>query len=120
MNKIIEPIDMEELMEIMDDDKEMLRECVGEFLAWYSEIIGSIREAVESGNDNDLHQSAHKLKSSLKYLAAKPAIDIASALETMGKEKDLSAASHTLNLLEKECERLKEFIISLRSLASTV
>ena len=104
------PIDMEELLEIMDGDEELQTECLEDFVGDYPEMLADIRDAVDAGDPSALNGSAHAFKGTLKYLAAGEAADIAFQLESMGKNGNLEGADETYRLLVEACERLKGFI----------
>jgi HPt (histidine-containing phosphotransfer) domain-containing protein len=105
-----EPINSEELLEIMDDDIELLKECFEDFLVDSVEMLNEISEAIMTDNAEALEKSAHALKGSLKYLAAGIASDVAYELELMGSEGQLSSARSVFERLQKECHRIREYI----------
>ena len=104
------PINMGELFEIMDDDKELVKECFDEFIISAPGMLERVKNAIESGDSASLESSAHKIKGSLRYLAAEKASELASVLETMGKNGNIENADETFQNLEKECEKLKGFM----------
>jgi histidine phosphotransfer protein HptB len=104
------PIDMEELLDIMDGDEELLKECLEDFVGDYPEMLANIRDAVDAGDPSALDGSAHAFKGTLKYLAAGEAADAASQLERMGKDANLEGADESYRRLVEACERLKGFI----------
>ncbi len=108
-------IDMEELMEIMDGDKELLLDCFDEFLSSMPESLAEIQSSIEQGDASGLDESAHKLKGSLKYMAAEQAADIAYQLEAMGKEQNLVSANDTFKTLREECEKVKAFMVHYKT-----
>lgn len=101
-------INMKELLEIMDDDKELIKECFNEFISDASNMLERIKNAIESGDTAGLNSSAHKIKGSLRYLAAEKASGLAYDLETMGKNGNLDNAVEAFQNLESECEKLKK------------
>ena len=105
-----EPIDMKEIMEILDDDKELLIECFDELLNSMPQTLTEIKSAVKQRDASSLDEAAHKLKGSLKYIAAGTAADVAYQLEIMGKEENLSLADKTFSTLCEECEKVKDFM----------
>ena len=110
MTDVTEPIDMKEIMEILDGDKELLIECFDELLNSMPQTLAEIQSAIEQGNASNLDESAHKLKGSLKYIAAETAADVAYQLETLGKEENLSQADNIFPTLCEECEKIKDFV----------
>jgi HPt (histidine-containing phosphotransfer) domain-containing protein len=110
MNNLTEPIDMQEIMEILDGDKELLIECFDELLNSMPQMLVEIQSAIEKGNASSLDEAAHKLKGSLKYIAAGTAADVAYQLEIIGKEENLSLADNIFPALREECEKVKDFM----------
>jgi len=110
MNDLAGPIDMTEVMEILDGDKELLIECFDEFLSDMPQTLAEIQNAIEQKNALNLDEAAHKLKGSLRYLAAAQAADVACQLEIMGKEQNLELSDDTFKTLSCECEKVKEFM----------
>ncbi len=104
------PVDMVELMEVMDDDTELLQECFDDFLEEADEMLAQIKKSIDDGDSEALDESAHKLKGTLKYLAAGPASDEAYKLEKMGKNDNMASAGEVFEQLVVECASLKEFM----------
>lgn len=113
MEKTDHPINLTDLLEIMDNDDELLRECMADFLNDYPEMLNQIRSAIDSGNWEDLEVTAHAMKGSLRYLAAVAAAEFALRLETIGKsggsDSEGGLGKNFANL-EKECEHIRLFI----------
>jgi HPt (histidine-containing phosphotransfer) domain-containing protein len=110
MNNLAGPIDMEEVMEILDGDKELLIECFDELLNSMPQTLAEIQSAIKQGDASSLDKAAHKLKGSLKYIAAAHAADVACQLETMGKDNSLESAYDIFRNLYDECEKVKDFM----------
>ncbi|MFH2066687.1 MAG: Hpt domain-containing protein [Pseudomonadota bacterium] len=107
-------IDMEEILEIMDHDTELIQDCFGDFVKEYPGMLKSIAHSIATGNVQGLDSHAHKLKGSLRYLAAAKPADIASKLEQKGKKGDFEGAVRLLEELSDACEQLKTFMISYK------
>lgn len=113
MEKSESPINLADLLEIMDNDDELLRECMDDFLNDFPEMLSQIRSAVDSCNWEDLEVTAHALKGSLRYLAAVTAADFAFKLENIGKsggKESADAIGKHFADLENECEQIRLFI----------
>ena len=95
-------IDLDELKEIMDNDMELIRECFDEFRNDWAEAFGNIAKAVATKNASEIDEAAHKLKGTLRYLAAEQASQAAYELELAGKEQNLENLETKLSLLEKK------------------
>lgn len=107
----VPPIDMSELLEIMDGNKSLIIDCFKDFLETYPDYLKDIEAAIASGNAIMLDESAHKFKGALKYLAAKSTAAIAFQIELMGKKNNLTHAQETFEALMEECEKVKTFVI---------
>jgi HPt (histidine-containing phosphotransfer) domain-containing protein len=110
MGDISEAIDMEGVMEIVDGDQELLKECFDEFQSSIPQVLAEIQSSIEQGDASGLDESAHRLKGSLKYMAAGTAANVAYQLEAMGKEENLGSANDTFRMLCDECEKVKDFM----------
>jgi HPt (histidine-containing phosphotransfer) domain-containing protein len=107
------PIDMDELREIMDGDEALLSECLEDFVGEYPEMLGGIKDTIDSRDASGLNKTAHAFKGTLKYLAAGEAADAAFQLEQMGKDGNLDGADESYRGLVEACERLKGFVGAL-------
>jgi len=105
-----EILDIDELMIIVDHNKELLIDCFDLYLSNYSDALIKMNEAIVNNNSQDLARSAHKFKSTMKYLAAHECAEICSKLEVMGKEESLKEAHQSLDELSAKCNEIKIFI----------
>jgi HPt (histidine-containing phosphotransfer) domain-containing protein len=103
-------IDIEELKEIMDNDTELIKECFDEFRNEWPEAFGNVEKAVNEKNSSQLDEAAHKLKGTLRYLAAGPAQQAASDLETAGKKQHIENLEKKLALLKKKGLELIDYM----------
>ncbi|MGA1823133.1 MAG: response regulator [bacterium] len=106
-----EPIDMKELFEIIDNDTKVLKECFDYFMKNFPRMLTDIRKAIDAKDAITLNRTAHKFRGTLTQLAAKEAIGIAYKLERMGEEGIMSSTLDTFADLNKECMRIKDFIL---------
>ncbi len=103
-------VNIQELKEIMDGDMELIRDCFADFAQNFPGDFDEIKSAVIEKNGSRLDASAHKLKGTLRYLAAERAADAAYALESSGKSNDMNGIENKLETLNHECRKLLEFI----------
>ena len=103
-------VDMEELNEIMDHDMELIQDCFSDFLTDLPRLLAEIQTAISNKNCESMDESAHKLKGTLKYLAAESAANAAMAVEKAGRNYDLDNLDEKFSTLETECHKLTEFI----------
>lgn len=110
MNDSNSPINMKELLEIMDDDQALLRECLDDFISDYPDMLHKIQSTIDQGHCAGLEQAAHAFKGTLAYLAAHSASEAAYQLEFMGKTGDLTQARDVFSILKEECLKIQDFI----------
>lgn len=96
------PIDVNQLLEVLDDDRALLGELLEIFRADYPNHLGIARRAIESGNLLELERAGHTLKGALGNLSAKNAWALAHELEVNAKDIDPVQAQVTLDKLENE------------------
>lgn len=101
---------MKELLEIMDNDDELLRECFDDFIEDCDGMLSLIKAAIKEADPESLEKTAHAFKGSLKYLAAVHAAEFALQLEEMGRNGDINNADNVLILLNEECRRVINFM----------
>lgn len=109
-NKDNRVVNMKELNEIMDNDMELIQDCFTDFLSDLPVLLGEIQKAILEKNFKGMDESAHKLKGTLRYLAAEPAANAAMAVEKAGRDFDPDNLDEKFSTLEKECQRVSEFI----------
>ncbi|MBU1343232.1 MAG: Hpt domain-containing protein [Proteobacteria bacterium] len=103
-------VNIKELKEIMDDDMELIQDCFADFIEEWPQQYVEIKGAVLEKNAPILDASAHKLKGTLRYLAAKDAADAAYALESAGKENNMADVEQKLSTLKDACQRVVDYI----------
>jgi hypothetical protein len=84
-----------------------LRELVGLFVKDTVRLLGRITNAVTHKYADEPEKAAHGLKSSVLNFVTKRVDDIAQALETMGKNRDLTKAQNAVADLESQVESMR-------------
>ncbi len=103
-------IDLNELKEIMDNDMELIQDCFSGFIDELPQIYEDIEKAILEKNAQELDASAHKLKGTLRYLAADAAANAAYDIEAAGKENNLKDLDGKLETLKSECRKVTDYI----------
>ena len=103
-------INIDELKEIMDNDSELIQECFADFLMEYPGLMSDIRAAIETKDFDAIDNTAHKLKGSLRYLAAARASAAALAIEDAGRQQDLDGIGAKMDTLDAECQKVILYI----------
>ncbi len=108
-----ETIDLKELNEIWDNDKEAIINAFSDFFGKSQSMLTDIQTAITTADTDKLDRCAHKFKGAMLYFAAPHATELAYQLEMMGKNKDLNSAGATFVALVRACE---EFQICARKI----
>ncbi|MGB3093590.1 MAG: PAS domain S-box protein [Candidatus Zixiibacteriota bacterium] len=113
------PIDLETALLRFDNDRELLRQLLQEFLEAAPEQLGTLDEAVRRGDAKTLQSEAHRLKGAAGNLSARFIADLALKLETSGRNGDMSGAEETIAELRTELKKLEQQCLG-KSLAEKV
>ena len=106
-------LDAEELLEEVDDDREMLAQMFQIFESDSEGRVSRIRSAIEAGDATTLMEEAHALKGGIGNFFADIPFETAYCLESMGKEGNLSDAARVFSQLEEQLDVLKSEIRKL-------
>jgi HPt (histidine-containing phosphotransfer) domain-containing protein len=90
-----------------DNDLELARELVEIFFEDTPKTVSEIRTAIDRGDYEMLGRAAHSLKGVLGYFSHSRSVEAVLRLQTMGVNRDLSAAKEALADLEEALGRLK-------------
>jgi HPt (histidine-containing phosphotransfer) domain-containing protein len=96
---------------LFDGDPEFLAEIVNLFLATYPDLLSDIDGAVLRQDADALRRAAHALKGAVANFGAKPVVEQATTIETIGKCGDFAAARVAFT-------RVRAFSPSLRARGS--
>jgi two-component system sensor histidine kinase/response regulator len=94
-------------------DVELLKEIATLFLDDYPKSLSELRRAVESGDARLVERTAHGIKGSVSNFGARPAVDAAILLETMGRTQKLVEVEQVLRTLELALAALRPELESL-------
>jgi two-component system sensor histidine kinase/response regulator len=94
-------------------DAELLKEIAELFLDDYPKSLIELRAAVQVGDARRVERSAHGLKGSVSNFGARPAVDAALQLETMGRAQKLIEVEQVLRTLELALAALRPELESL-------
>lgn len=107
-------LDVADLLERVDGDRELLGELVSMFLEDYRSLLSKIHEAVKYGDATSLTKAAHTLKGAVGNFSAERASQAARKLECMGRSGDMVHAHDALAHLEDEMSQLVTELTALR------
>lgn len=91
---------------------ETLLELMEFFPKESSELLRQMHVALGKVDFAEVRRTTHRLKGSLFYLGAQPAVDAAAKVEQAAKSGDLTAASGAVTELKKQVELLKNTLAS--------
>ena len=107
-------LDRQEVLYRFDDDMELLREAVQDFLEECPKRLAGLRDALACGDSDAVARLAHALKGSVGNFAARHAVDAAQKLETIGREGEVARGVEAYRELDEAIERLKPALRALQ------
>jgi two-component system sensor histidine kinase/response regulator len=105
--------DKEVALSRVGGDVELLKEIAVLFLDDYPKSLKELREAVAARDAKRVERTAHGLKGSVSNFGARPAVDAAFQLETMGRAQQLVEVEQVLCSLELALAALRPELESL-------
>ena len=106
-------LDRQEVLYRFDDDMELLREAVQDFLDECPKRLAGLRDALACGDSDAVARLAHALKGSVGNFAARHAVDAAQKLETIGRTGEIARGLEVYAELDEAIERLKPALLAL-------
>lgn len=94
-------------------DADLLKEIAILFLDDYPKSLSELHEAVKTGDAKRVERTAHGLKGAVSNFGARPAVDAALQLETMGRAQKLVEVEQVLHTLELALAALRPELESL-------
>ena len=107
-------IDMKEVMERVQDDRELLMELLQIFSEDFVEKKKSLSDAVAQQNFDELKNITHSLKGASGNISAKKLHAAFLDLEQTAKTKNIKGAQDILPILDREFADLQKFIAELK------
>jgi CheY-like chemotaxis protein len=101
-------LDRERLAAQLGGDAEAVSEVLRSFVEDGPRTLTELREALAAGDASGVERAAHRLKGSLRWIAAAAAAACAEQLEGQARSGDLNAAGGSLDALSREVERVLE------------
>jgi two-component system, sensor histidine kinase and response regulator len=99
--------DREVALSRVGGDVELLKEIAILFLDDYPKSLSELHEAVKTRDAKRIERTAHGLKGSVSNFGARPAVDAALQLETMGRAQKLVEVEQVLRTLELALSALR-------------
>jgi CheY-like chemotaxis protein len=101
-----EHVDWTRALEVVQGDRELLRELVIAFLEECPKFVQEIHTSIDSQDYTLLHRAAHTLKGSMRYFGATDAFNYAFDLERLGSETKIDGARQKFETLQGELDRV--------------
>jgi CheY-like chemotaxis protein/HPt (histidine-containing phosphotransfer) domain-containing protein len=105
-----EYFDLEQLLEMRSIAGETFNALVEQFHGSAGEILGKLHAAIDGDDSVTLRRAAHKLKGAATTLGIRKLSEQCYALELIGKENRMGAASECLAALEKEYVKVRRYM----------
>jgi HPt (histidine-containing phosphotransfer) domain-containing protein len=99
--------------------QQMLLEMIDYFSGESGAVLPAIRASTSEHDAAAMGRAAHRLKGTLIYLGAQPAIEAAQDLEQMGLNNDLTGADRAVERLAHEVELLRQALAPYRAEAGS-
>ena len=109
-----EIIDLEEVLERVENDRELLIELIEIFLEDYPNKITELKNSVANKNGENTQNIAHSLKGASANISAKKISSIFLGIENSVKDNNFAAVEQVLGQLEGLIEDLKKFLVKLK------
>lgn len=109
-NQLIEPpVDLKQLLDTLDGNKEILADLVEHFIREFPLQLTEIKKSIIAGDAKQIERTAHSLKGAVVNFGAKTAYRLASEIEGMGRTDNLQDVNQIIIRLEREMERFRDF-----------
>lgn len=102
--------DLDKALDIVDQDKEFLKELMEIFNSDYPKKLSAIYQAIKEKDFKTLNEIAHGLKGAAGNLFLTKVYELTLELEKRGKENKIEGAEEIYKELEKELEQFKKFV----------
>ena len=109
-SKVEEPINLDQAVEEFDNDREFLMEVLNGFLEIVRVQIKTLKQAMSEDDNETVAKEAHSIAGGAKNLCAHELGRIAIELEKLGRSNTLESGSKIFKQLEKEYNRLRDFV----------
>lgn len=95
-------------------DEQIFRSMTDFFFCESTTLVDQMRVALGSGDALTISRAAHRLKGTVVFLGARPAVDAADQVERLDACRDMAAAAAAINRLEEQLELLRRALSAHR------
>jgi protein-histidine pros-kinase len=99
---------LERAMESLAGQAGLFQAMVAQWFCDWPALNAQMQAALQENDAHAVARAAHRLKSTVMYLGAEPALEAASRVEQIGNSGDLAGAARSIQCLEHEAARLSE------------
>lgn len=103
-------VNLEQLIEFFDNDKDLILEMLEVFESTYTEYTNGIDTAIANQDNAKLELNAHTLKGSFKNFFDEELVNLACQLEKLGKEGRVSETTNEVNMIKEKTPLMIETI----------
>lgn len=104
-------IDLDELLQTMNGDKNLIKECFDDFYNNHGPMINDIRQGIDKNDDTKIKESLLTFRDSVKHLSCKIIMDAAFSLDRAFAKKNKSLVEKEYLTLYNSCKKLNDFIV---------
>lgn len=109
-----EIIDLNDVMQRVQDDKELLLELLDIFQEDFLKKRQTLVESIAAGNIQKIKEAAHSIKGSSGNISAKPMYAVSLQLEQLAKEGTITGMDELVKTIDRQFEDLKAYTIKLK------
>ena len=109
-----EAIDMEDVLERVQDDRELLMELLDIFEQDYADKRKQMDGLIEHNDFEQIKAIAHSIKGAAGNISAKAMQDSCGRMEQSAEERNITAIAETMELLDKQFVELRAHISRLK------
>ena len=99
-------VDWRHAFETVGGDRSLLNEIIGVFLREKKNMLLDLEKSLADADAKNLRRAAHSIRGALVHLGAKPAMELAARLESIGQDGELNEAWNLLSQFKIELEKL--------------
>jgi len=104
-------VHLNELLQAMNGDKKLIKECFDDFHDHYSPMLSNIRSGIDKNDATEVKASLLAFRDSVKHLSCKRIMDAAFSLDRAFDHQNKALIEKEFTTLYDACGELKDFII---------
>ncbi|MFH2092075.1 MAG: response regulator [Pseudomonadota bacterium] len=105
-------IDLDELIQTMNGDKNLVKECFDDFLNNHGPMLNNIRTGIDKSDNAQVKAALLTFRDSVKHLSCKMIMDAAFSLDRAHAANNETQVEKEFTRLYESCEQLKNFIVT--------